>query len=214
MEVDCPSVQSRREARRASRRDAILDCARQSFLEHGYAATTMSGIAAGLGGSKGTLWNYYASKELLFEAVLDRATQDFRDTLTVILRHTDDARSALHQFCQQFLAKLTQPDAVALFRLVVAEAGRFPELGERFFELGPCRNRSVLAHYIEGAMERGLMRRGDALSAALDLTGLCMSGCHLKMLVSASTAPDKHELEADAARAIDTFWRAWGPVNA
>ena len=45
---------SRREARRLTRREAILDVAQASFMEYGYAGTTMSAIAAMLGGSKGT----------------------------------------------------------------------------------------------------------------------------------------------------------------
>ena len=72
MHETSPLCPSRREARRQSRREAILDVAAQSFLEHGYAGTTMSAIAATLGGSKGTLWSYFASKEVLFAAVIDR----------------------------------------------------------------------------------------------------------------------------------------------
>ncbi len=57
----CPAAKpaSRREARRHSRRETILDVAAQWFLEHGYDGTTMSAIATALGGSKGTLWNYF-----------------------------------------------------------------------------------------------------------------------------------------------------------
>jgi TetR/AcrR family transcriptional regulator, mexJK operon transcriptional repressor len=59
-----PSL-SRREARPEVRREIILNVAMQSFLKHGYAGTTMSVIAETLGGSKGTLWSYYSSKEVL-----------------------------------------------------------------------------------------------------------------------------------------------------
>ena len=200
----------RREARRESRREAILDIARQSFLEHGYAATTMSGIAAQLGGSKGTLWSYFASKQVLFEAVLERATDEFRDELSLILQRTGDVRAALLRFSRQFLRKLTQPDAIALFRLVVAEAGRFPEVGEIFYERGPGRTRMLLARYMADAMADGSLRKGDPAVAALDLTGLCMSGCHLRLLVGASTGPERGDLDRDAERATDCFWRAWG----
>jgi TetR/AcrR family transcriptional repressor of mexJK operon len=54
--------------RRDKRREAILDVARSVFSEEGYAATSMSSIAARLGGSKGTLYNYFKSKEELFGA--------------------------------------------------------------------------------------------------------------------------------------------------
>lgn len=208
IEVQLPT---RREARRKSRRDTILDIAAQSFLENGYSATTMSGIAGLLGGSKGTLWSYFESKEKLFDAVLDRAIEEFRADLTLILRPSDDVRAALHRFCRQFLAKLIQPEAIALFRLVVAEAGRFPELGRIFYERGPGQTRKLLSQFFSDAMERGQLRMGDAQTAAMDFTGLCMAGCHLRMLVAANTAPARADLDADADRAVECFWRAWSP---
>jgi AcrR family transcriptional regulator len=61
------------------RRQAIMQIARDIFLEEGYAAASMSAIAARLGGSKGTLYNYFASKEELFKAVI----QDWRWTAAV-----------------------------------------------------------------------------------------------------------------------------------
>ena len=86
MEVTSDKVGlSRREARRNDRREAILAVAYASFLEHGYAATTMSGIAAKIGGSKATLWSYFPSKEALFEAVLDQATAAYRLQLSSLL---------------------------------------------------------------------------------------------------------------------------------
>src|SRR6204780_5843981 len=53
---------------RDERREHILKVAREVFFEYGYSAASMSQIAARLGGSKGTLYNYFKSKEELFEA--------------------------------------------------------------------------------------------------------------------------------------------------
>ena len=55
-----------------AREAIILDVARDCFLAEGYAATSMSTIAARLGGSKGTLYNYFKNKEDLFAAVVQR----------------------------------------------------------------------------------------------------------------------------------------------
>ncbi|BAK66538.1 putative TetR family transcriptional regulator [Sphingobium sp. SYK-6] len=82
---DASRISGRREARRLDRRDMILSVAQAYFLAHGYAGTTMSGIAAEVGGSKGTLWNHFPSKEELFTAVLLRATRAHRDHLAQIL---------------------------------------------------------------------------------------------------------------------------------
>src|ERR1700722_18233744 len=53
---------------RDQRREHIINVAREIFFEQGYSAASMSRIAARLGGSKGTLYNYFKSKEELFEA--------------------------------------------------------------------------------------------------------------------------------------------------
>ena len=53
---------------RDARRELILDVAQEVFLEEGFANASMSTIAARLGGSKGTLYNYFKSKDDLFTA--------------------------------------------------------------------------------------------------------------------------------------------------
>ena len=202
----CPS---RREARRQSRRDTILDVAAQSFLEHGYAGTTMSAIAATLGGSKGTLWSYFASKDVLFAAVIDRVTDAFRAQLALILNPHDDVASALHRFCSEFLRKVTSPEAIALHRLVVGETQRFPEVGRIFYECAPRQTQRLLADFLGQAMERGQLRRDDPLAAARQLTGLCMYGGHQRLLVGVIDALSEDEIEAEVDRATDTFIRAY-----
>src|SRR5471030_1490574 len=57
-------------SRSDARRRAILDVASEVFLAQGFAATSMSEIAVRLGGSKGTLYNYFRSKEELFAAIM------------------------------------------------------------------------------------------------------------------------------------------------
>src|SRR5262249_19293571 len=58
-------------SRRDRRREAILDVAGVVFSEEGYEAASMSTIAARVGGSKGTLYNYFRSKAELFEAYIE-----------------------------------------------------------------------------------------------------------------------------------------------
>ena len=58
-----------------AKRRAILDVASEVFLAQGYAETSMSEIAAKVGGSKGTLYNYFRSKEELFSAFITDTCQ-------------------------------------------------------------------------------------------------------------------------------------------
>lgn len=200
---------SRREARRQSRRDAIVDVAARWFLDHGYAATTMSAIAAELGGSKGTLWNHFPSKELLFSAVLDRMTTEFREQVSLALIPSDDLETALRKFCHKLLAKVTSADAIALYRLVGGEVSRFPEIGRIFYERGPQQTQQLVADFLAGAMDRGQLRRDDPLGAARGLIGLCLYGCHQQMLLGVIDAAPPERAAEDADRAVDIFMRAY-----
>lgn len=200
---------SRREARRHSRRETILDVAAQWFLEHGYDGTTMSAIATALGGSKGTLWNYFPSKDVLFAAVIDQVTTAFREQLLLILNPHDETETALYRFCGELLRKTSSPEAVALYRLVIGEANRFPEVGRIFYERAPLQTRILLAEYLSTAMERGRLRRDDPFRAARELIGLCMCNSHSERLMGLRAAECEDTVAADAEQATRVFLRAY-----
>jgi len=202
---------SRRETRRELRRGTIVQVASQSFLEHGYAATTMSSIAASLGGSKGTLWSYFRSKEELFVAVMEQLTEDFRAQLSLILDPRRDLETALRGFCREFLLKVTSAEGIALYRLVVSETIRFPEIGRIFNERGPQLTQQQLAEFLASAVARGLLECDDVLLAARQLTGLCLSGLRQNLLIGLIDAMTAAEIEQEVDRVMDFFLRAYAP---
>lgn len=200
----------KREARKQDRRDAILEIARRSFLENGYAATSMSAIAAEVGGSKATLWNYFPSKEELFSAVLDCATRNYREQFAGTLVPSDDLKATLRAFSRSFLTKITSPDALRLHRLVAAEAGRFPEVGEIFQRRAPEPTRLLLAQFLEREMAEGHIRHADPLRAARTLISLCIGGVHQRMVLGSYIA-SADDIENEAENAADVFMRAYAP---
>lgn len=200
---------SRRLVRREERRETILEVAKRCFLDQGYAGTTMSGIAASLGGSKGTLWSYYASKELLFGDVLDRVTREFREGLVVALNRDEPLEASLLQVCSWFLGRITNPEGVALHRLVVGEAGRFPEIGRIFYErvLQPVHH--LLSRFIATAMERGDLRQDDPDEAANVLTALCTANCHQQLLTGIIDQVSEERAWQLARGAVEKFLRTY-----
>jgi TetR/AcrR family transcriptional repressor of mexJK operon len=204
---------SRRDARKEDRRAIILAVAKASFLKKGYDATSMSAIAAELGGSKGTLWSYFPSKEALFEAVLDAATDEYRERLRVLLDPADDLRKGLQGFCRGFLAKVTSSEALALHRLVQAEGGRFPEIGRIFYERAPQMTQKLIGGYLSDHMAKGHLRPGDPLLAARALVSLCLGGVHQRMMWHVESA-DERMMEDDVTFAVDLFLRAYAPPAA
>lgn len=199
----------RRESRRRSRRDAIVQVAARHFLEHGYAGTTMSAIANTLGGSKGTLWSYFPSKGELFVAVLDRLTADFHAQLSLILNPEHDLETALRRFCREFLVKVTSPEGIALYRLVVSEACRFPEVGRDFHERGPRVTQMQLARFLADAMDRGLLHREEPIAMARNLIGLCLAGLRQNLLIGLIERLSPDDIDNEIDRAMAMFMRAY-----
>lgn len=208
-----PPPLSKRDTRRQDRRDCILTVAQAYFLEHGYAGTTMSGIAAALGGSKGTLWNHFPSKSALFAAVLERVATRYQARLSQILDPAADLEATLMRACISLIEKVTSAEAIALHRLIIAESGRFPELSTIFFDLAPENTRGLLAAFLDGAMASGRLRPADPMDAARMMIAVAMSGTHNLLLMGQIAKPSPARIQADAALAVETFLRAYAPVN-
>ena len=208
MQLECSP--GRREARKADRRRAILDVAERSFLSRGYAETSMSTIAAELGGSKTTLWTYFPSKESLFAAVLDNMIAGFERELDEALIPSGGTEAALGRFGRALLRKVMSPGAIALHRLIVAEAERVPTMGRAFAERGPDRLRQRLCRYMEGEMAAGGLRGGSPMIAARQFVALCQAGCYLDRLWRPACTLVV-DIDADVAAAVRSFMAAWGP---
>ena len=156
-ETCCPP--GKRERNRLDRRAAIVAVAQRLFLEQGYAATTMSAVAEAMGGSKATLWAHFASKEALFAAVADSMVGGFAERMEELLGGQRFSIPGLRDFCRRFFDKLLSPESTTLFRMIIAESGRFPEMGEMFFARGPAQTTSRLERYLSGAFAPAHARR-------------------------------------------------------
>ena len=187
-----------------------MDVARQSFFENGYAATTMSEIAAKLGGSKGTLWSYFPSKEELFAAVLDEVTNEVKQQLNEVLELHEDMRSTLIRLCLHVVGTLTTPQFICLHRLINGEGGRVPEVGRILYERGPRRAKTMVADYLDRCIQEGSMRPCDTTVAASNLVALCTSGTHQSLLFNVIEEPTPELIQNDAKNAADVFLRAYG----
>lgn len=198
-------------SRRDDRRETILDVARDCFLADGFAATSMSTIAARLGGSKGTLYNYFKNKEDLFAAMIQRQCAEVLEAMYEVGAEDADVRARLLGLTRGLLTRLVQPDAVALNRLVIAESERFPELGRIFYECGPRRGQLRMAEHLKALMDAGKLREADPTVAADQLKDLTVGNCIWQKLWGAEPQMSMDDMHAYLARGVDIFLRAYAP---
>ncbi len=198
-------------AKSETRRQAILEAAAEVFQETGFERTTMAAICERLGYSKATLYNYFASKEELFSAVVFEATEaEFQATLEALDATVEDMTEALEKFGRGLLTLLYSPQVQAMRRLIVAEAGR-SELGRQCYELGPVRNEAAAAAYLQQAMDAGKLRPANARIAALHLRGLLEAEWLDRFLFQTLEPLSAEELNATVERAVAAFMAAYGP---
>jgi len=194
---------------RDARREAILDVAQEVFLEEGFAAASMSTIAARLGGSKGTLYNYFKSKDDLFNAYVEHRC--LWQAESVLQKPDETPLEALNRVARAYLAFVTEDLTLRNFRLVVAEAERAPHISRIFYETGPARGLARMAAFLTDLQATGLLDLGgDAVGAAGDFLGLIQYRYFKARLCNYVPALTTAEIEAESARAVRTFLRAYG----
>ena len=129
--------------------EAILRGAMQEFLEHGYAGARIDKIVAAAGVSKATVYRHFADKEALFSALIQRMavrTNFFQQQDLPPLE--EEPVVFLKRYATQILDNITQhPQELTFFRIIIAESGRFPELGETFVQNIEKPNLNFLIQY-------------------------------------------------------------------
>lgn len=162
------------ERRSARKRRAILQAASTAFLGKGYSGTNMDEIAALAGVSKRTVYQHFGDKDRLFAEIV-LATTDEVDALVRLvadgLADTKDLEADLARVARQLLSALMQPDVLRLRRLVIANAARFPELSQTWYERGFGRVLSTLAGAFQALCNRGLLTAPDPALAADHFVG-------------------------------------------
>lgn len=195
------------------KRGTVLDAATSLFLSKGYDGTTMDEVAALAGVSKPTLYRYFADKERLYAAIVAATTDDIDGLLRLVaeeLATADDPREGLERLAGKFLTALMQPDLLRLRRLVIANAERFPEVGQGWFSDGFERVLETLSIAFQRYAEKGRLRLDDPLTAANHFAGLVLWIPLNRAMFSGSCDSDPAELARYAQAAVDAFLRGYG----
>ncbi|NMO94016.1 TetR/AcrR family transcriptional regulator, partial [Actinomycetospora sp. TBRC 11914] len=199
------------------KRAAIVRAATELFLRQGYQATSTEQVATTAAVSKQTVYNQFGDKQSLFRAIVLGVTvtaETFAAGLADALGGADSpARldAALRALARRYLATVTNPQVLALRRLMISEAARFPDLAAAYYEQGPSRVVAALGPVLAGLADRGLLVVRDDDRAAVDFAFLVL-GRHLDeaMFKVEHRGLPTAEIEAGADHAVDVFLAAYG----
>lgn len=119
-----------RARRKAERPGEILEAAFEEFVLKGYAATRLEDVAARAGVTKGTIYFYFDSKEMLFASTIRELS---KPTHAALAEEEGDRDCDIRGYLAAYLHRLYRfivddQRSREILRLLIAEAGRFPEL--------------------------------------------------------------------------------------
>jgi AcrR family transcriptional regulator len=147
--------------RKEARPDEILAAALASFAERGFAATRLEDVAARAGISKGTLYLYFKGKEELFEAVVRATLLPNIERLEAMAATFEGPSAVLLERLLLTFAAVVDSRVGAIPKLVIAEAGNFPELARFYLDEVVRRGLRLIGSILRRGIGRGEFRPID-----------------------------------------------------
>lgn len=192
------------------RRQHILDVAAELFIQAGFEKASMAEISSRVGGSKATLYNYFASKDELFLAVMEHKARRHLESIFTSLTDPGPLGERLYRFGDSYLRIRLSDELVAIHRMAEHEGSR-TEVGRLLFNNGVRRGWGLVADFLRQAMDAGALPPCDPWVAAWHLKALLEAEWREpRMLGVLDAVPDDAELGAVVQRALSVWARGYG----
>lgn len=163
-------TRGKRERRKEARPGELLDAALDLFVEKGFAATRVEEVAARAGVSKGTLFLYFPSKEDLFKAVVrETIAGRFAEWADFLEGYEGSTADLVRECLRQWWERIGNTRASGITKLVMSEAGMFPEIADFYQREVIAPGNALLGRILRRGIERGEFRPMDVDHAIVGL---------------------------------------------
>lgn len=207
MEKEQPTLTKRGE----KRRQAIMDASKDLFLANGFDGTSLEMIISQAGGSRRSVYQYFGGKEGLFGAIISDSTDEFLTLLDDAEFRNLPPREALTSLATKFLRFLLKPDMLALFRVVVGESTRFPELGKVLHQAADNAH-DKLADYLRLQTAKGLIQAPDPELMARHFFSMVKGDLHFQATIIPDIDFPDQAIEAYIHSSVDLFLKGIAPT--
>ncbi|MDR1889172.1 MAG: TetR/AcrR family transcriptional regulator C-terminal domain-containing protein, partial [Zoogloeaceae bacterium] len=162
--------------------------------------------------SKATMYACFPNKEAMFVAVIEQQCAVMTTAIQAIQSTPGNIARTLTAFGTDYLRIILSPNLLALFRVVVAEAPRFPDLGRKFYLAAPRVVLLMVAEWLSEAAQAGeinIQSVGVETAASLFLSLLRAEG-QLECLTHPDARPSAAQMSHWVQLAVTTFLAAFG----
>ena len=188
-----------------TKRDKIVRSAAKLFLAKGYDSVSINDIIDVVGGSKGTIYANFGSKEKLFEAVVQQMCSDV--TIRIDTRPVGTIDEQLTRIGRSFVSKVLSPQILRFHRLMTSIGRTFPAAGRLFYDTGPRTVYQIIADWIAFHQRQGTIRSdADPHRLAVLFHDMLIGEQQLSWLTSASNEKDRAKrIEHTVRLAVTVF---------
>jgi len=190
----------------------MISIAKEVFCEYGYEGASMSLIAARIGGSKGTLYNYFPTKNELLLATMLAGAEDFQQAFAETIDETQPLEKILDNFVKQLLQLLYQDENTVKLLRVVISVGGSSDVGRRFFEYIGEGVWVQITRILDRHIKAGELRQTDAQLMTTNLQGLCDADM-LRMLMGAMPPMTDKAIQQRSQQIVNAFLRTYGAIE-
>jgi len=186
-------------------RQLLIEAANAEFQQHGYAGTGMGAVAQRAGVSTKTLYRLIPTKADLFATmIIDRIGRFMLEVDDGALDARDPAEALCH-ILAAFGNLTLAPDTIAIYRLVIAEGDRFPEIAAAFYEHAVVRISQRLESWLVRETERGRLHVADPQVAGGMLRGMMIMEPQRAAMLGQRPAPTPEEIAVRAQTCARLF---------
>jgi AcrR family transcriptional regulator len=188
-------------------RQIIYEAARQEFAASGYAATSTETVARRAGVSTKTLYRLIPNKAALFEGMVSDRLDRFLSDFSLQVAEDADIETGLNAALMAYADLALDQDVVALQRMILREAGQFPDLAATFYGNGIARTAAALSNWLRIQVRRGLLDLDDVDEAAGILIGMVASAPQRAAIYGGVKLPSRAQIKARVRTCVKLFLR-------
>jgi TetR/AcrR family transcriptional regulator, regulator of autoinduction and epiphytic fitness len=198
-----PSKSSYHDRLREEKRNALMQAAMELFLEDGFERTSLHQIAKRAEVSTSTLFKHFPTKTALFEAIVTEYWE--LDEQYRYAPKTGNPKAGLQKIGDDYACLLTRPGMSAIFRIVIAEAPKLPELGRLQFQYGQEPFLKTLEGYLDAEVKAKTLRVPDTAAAAQQFLGMIAARMFWPRLLLVEFSLDEKQAASTVKEAVATM---------
>lgn len=197
-------TQAKPQGRGMARRQAMLNAARELFLEKGFECTSLSDIVERSKGSRSTLYDHFGGKDGLLRAMVEDISLTVWELLGDETGPCTFCEAGLIELGGRFVRAALTPENIAVYRILVAEGNRVPEIAELFFDTGPRRLESRLAERFRAALPAHA-EAGSAEAIAQIYLGAMLGDLHVRQVLGLVPHWSEAQIDSHVRIAVKIF---------